>query len=66
MATDVLFSERPAEVEDCAVPRHREGGLIMGLQRFAIGTHVERTTRFAMFIQPPRETGYGTVPQIKN
>jgi IS30 family transposase len=63
---EIMISQRPAEAADRAVPGHWEGDLILGLGSSAIGTLVERTTRFTMLLHLPRMAGHSFEARVKN
>lgn len=63
---EIMISQRPAEAAGRAVPGHWEGDLILGLGSSAIGTLVERMTRFTLLLHLPRMEGHGTEERVKN
>lgn len=66
MGDEVMIASRPAEAEDRMVSGDRDGDLLVGLERSAIGMLFERSSRLIMLVQLPRETGYALTPSTKN
>lgn len=65
VTTQDLIDQRPANVEQRGEPGHWEGDLIIGLDSSAIGTLVERKTRYTKLMHLPRQAGFGGAP-LKN
>lgn len=59
LTDDVMIDQRPSHVEQRIEPGHWEGDLILGLESSAVGTLVERTTRYTVLLHLPRMAGHG-------
>jgi IS30 family transposase len=59
VTTEVMIHRRPQDVNDRKIPGHWEGDLIVGLGSSAIGTVVERSTRYTVLLHLPRMKEHG-------
>ena len=66
VSPELLIRHRPVEVAGRTVPGHWEGDLILGLGSSAIGTLVERTTRYTLLLHLPRMADHGSTARLKN
>ncbi len=63
---NTTLDKRPRDIEDRMIAGDWEGDLIIGLNRSAIATLVERTTRYTILVHLPRLDGYGEQPRRHN
>ena len=66
IADALMISDRPADIEYRAIPGHWEGDLIPGPDSSAIGTRVERKTRFTLLLHLTRMEGHGKGNLVRN
>lgn len=63
---EVMIENRPADADDRTVAGHWEGDLIIGVESSAIGTLVERSSRYVAMARLPRLEGEGEGVRVKN